>query len=206
MVVKDKELICKTKRLVIRLIKKSDYVSWRRSCLGRLEKQNEFDKGPPKEETLTKAFLQRWLDLNKRARKSDLVYTLGIFDKRNGDYLGLVNFAVISRLSYQFANLGYEIHNQFWGQGIAGEAISGAVGLAFKKLHLHRLEAGIEPHNKASIRVCEKLKMKKEGLRKKYYFNGKEWLDLVYFSMNAEDYGVKNSKPRIKPNMSDYLK
>lgn len=74
-----------------------------------------------------------------------------------------------------------------------------------KKLKLHRIEAGIEPRNKASIKLCEKLKMRKEGVRKKYFFTGKEWIDLVYYSMTAEDIGIKRTNPTITTSMNDLL-
>ncbi|MBT4793263.1 MAG: GNAT family N-acetyltransferase [Halobacteriovoraceae bacterium] len=204
-IIEDSKLIKRTERLILRPVEISDYSLWRESSLERLPKQNEFDKGPPAEKTLTKQFLKKWISGNKKARQKDLLYTFGIFDKKSKKYMGLVNFCVISRLSYQFANMGYELHNQYWGQGYGTEAVHGGIELAFKKLKIHRVEAGIESHNKASIRLCEKLKMRKEGIREKYFFNGKEWIDLVYFSMTAEDIGLKRTKPTITTSLNDLI-
>ena len=111
----------------------------------------------------------------------------------------------LSRLSYQLANFGYNIHNQYWGQGYATEACQLALEIGFKVIQLNRLEAGIEMKNKASINICKKLGMRREGLRKSYFFNGEDWVDLVYYTMTAEDFGVSPQKPRIKPNLQDYL-
>ena len=112
---------------------------------------------------------------------------------------------MISRLSYQFANLGYEVNNQYWGQGFASEAIEAAIPTAFKTLLLHRVEAGILPKNRASIRVAKKVGLRREGLRKKYFFDGQEWIDIVYFVAYPEDIGLKSGKPKIKPEMKDYF-
>jgi len=40
--------------------------------------------------------------------------------------------------------------------------------------------------------------MCREGIRRKYYFDGKKWSDMVYFSAIAENFGIKNRKPTIR--------
>ena len=55
-------------------------------------------------------------------------------------------------------------------------AVKLAVDYAFNELKLHRIEAGVMPHNKASIRVLEKLAFIKKALREKCKINGK-WED-----------------------------
>jgi len=132
-IVDDSKLVIRTKRLILRLVQKSDYLLWKQSSLERLPKQNEFDKGPPSEKSLTRQSLNNWISGNKKARNIDLLYTFGVFDKKTNKYIGLVNFCVISRLCYQFANMGYEIHNQYWGNGYGTEAVRGGIELAFKK-------------------------------------------------------------------------
>lgn len=59
---------------------------------------------------------------------------------------------------------------------------------AFDHLQLHRIEAGVMPHNKASIRVLEKAGFHKEGVAKKNVkINGK-WEDhQVLAIINPED-------------------
>jgi [ribosomal protein S5]-alanine N-acetyltransferase len=62
------------------------------------------------------------------------------------------------------------------------------VGYAFEVLKLHRIEAGVMPHNIGSIRVLEKTGFHKEGLSKKNVkINGK-WEDHLHFAIvNSND-------------------
>ncbi|MGO0190763.1 GNAT family N-acetyltransferase [Bacillus velezensis] len=63
------------------------------------------------------------------------------------------------------------------GKGYATKAVKLAVDYAFNELKLHRIEAGVMPHNKASIRVLEKAGFHKEDIaRKNVKINGK-WED-----------------------------
>lgn len=58
--------------------------------------------------------------------------------------------------------LGYFLHPEFWHQGFATEAASLGIRLAFADFRLKRLVSAINPANMPSIRVAERLKMKKE--------------------------------------------
>ena len=195
----------KTKRLILRPLKDSDYKSWVKTCSERLPPRNKFEKGPAPKEKLSRVQFKAWLKGSEKARQKDLLYILGIFDRLSGQYIGIVSFAVISRLRYQFANLGYEINNQFSGQGYATEAVKAALPFALKSYKLHRIEAGIEPDNLASLKIVEKVGMYSEGLRPRFFHDGKKWLDLLYFSSTSEDWGLKKYKPSIKTEIKDYF-
>ncbi len=57
------------------------------------------------------------------------------------------------------------------------ETVKLIVDYAFNELNLHRIEAGVMPHNIASIRVLEKAGFHKEGIAlKNVKINGK-WED-----------------------------
>lgn len=189
----------KTPRLVLRPLALSDFEIWAKVRRERLPKQNEFDCGPTPKNTNSKKCFADWLKKSKEAQNQDLIYSLGIFHQDSGENLGLVSFGVISRMRYQFANLGYELNNQFIGKGYAREAVKAAIPIAFKILKLHRVEAGIQPHHKASIDLVKNIGMHYEGLRKKYYFDGKDWRDLEYFFLTAEDFALKRMRPTVSP-------
>ena len=57
------------------------------------------------------------------------------------------------------------------------EAINFAVDYAFKELKLHRIEAGVMPHNKGSIKVLEKAGFHKEGIAKENVRINGRWED-----------------------------
>lgn len=197
------DLKVRSQRLEMRPLELSDYEAWKQGQLNRKPKQNKYDKGPPPENTLSRDYLKRWIRANRKAVKRDIVYAFAIFNKSTNEFLGHVSFGIIHRGPYQFANLGYELNNQYWGQGFAQEAVKASTHFIFKKTKLHRVEAGINVDNWASIKLCQKLGMHNEGLRHKFFWDGKQWLDLVYYSWLAEDFGIKKTRPSIRTNFGE---
>lgn len=101
----------------------------------------------------------------------------------------------VTRECFQNAYLGYHIFNMFWGQSYAYEAVQAVIKYGFKKLNLHRIEAGIEPKNKRSLALAKRLKMNYEGLSKRRLYLGGKWIDLKLFVALSEDYRVKWKAP-----------
>ena len=64
--------------------------------------------------------------------------------------------------------LGYVIAKVYWGQGIATAAVKQAIQIGFSDLNIQRIEALVDPDNKASERVLIKAGMHYEGLLKNY--------------------------------------
>jgi [ribosomal protein S5]-alanine N-acetyltransferase len=203
--IKFHKICIRSKRLEIRPYKSSDFHTWADVRLNRLEKQNEFDRGPLKPKTISKKWFLNWMKNAKNAAKNDSAYIFGIFDRRTGVNFGVLDITITCRLRYQFANLGYSLNNQFWGKGIATEAVKTSIPSLLKILKLHRFEAGIEPHNFASIKVAKKAGMRFEGKRKRFFFEGKKWVDLDYYIVVADDLKIK-MKPQIRPALEEFLR
>ncbi|XP_062084558.1 uncharacterized protein LOC133790799 [Humulus lupulus] len=87
------------------------------------------------------------------------------------------------------ANIGYGVTPNYWGQGVATQAMKIAVPQVFKDLpHLVRLEAFVEVENKGSKRVLEKVGFQKEGLlRKSTFFKGR-LRDFFVYSFLSTDF------------------
>lgn len=198
-------LIAKTKRLVIRPYAMSDFDVWKQAYSERLPKQNKFDLGPIPPEKIKRASFNKILTLHKRARESDRLYVFGIFDLQTRKCVGFLDFYVQARLDSQCANIGYVIHNQFWRLGYAKEAAAAAIRLAFRSLKLHRIEAGVDPENKASVAVARAIGMKYEGTRRSCNFENGRWRDLEYYSIVPSDFRIKSPKPTVKTTLRDIL-
>lgn len=181
-------LIKKTKRLILRPLEDMDYDNWvqAHSCL--LPPQNEWDETNWNETELTKTKFKAFLKTQKHQRDQDHFYEFGIFRKDDGILLGTVSLMDLSRGVFQNAYLGYRIFNIYWGQGYAQEACLGALDIAFKKLHLHRVEAGIAPSNKRSIKTAKAIGLRKEGLSKRRLYVNKKWTDLVIYALTKEEF------------------
>lgn len=109
-------------------------------------------------------------------RRNDLAYNYGIF-RNDNTLVGTINLFQVLRDSLQSAFIGYFLDKKHNGKGYTTEAVKLMVEYAFNDLNLHRIEAGVMPHNTGSIRVLEKSGFHKEGIAKKNVkINGK-WED-----------------------------
>lgn len=186
-------LFKKTKRLILRPLIEEDYENWvqAHSCL--LSPQNEWDETNWNETELTKKKFKELLKAQRQQRLKDQFYEFGIFHKDDGVLLGLVSLMDISRGVFQNAYLGYRIYNIYWGHGYAQEACIGAMDLAFKNLFLHRVEAGISPTNKKSIKTAKSIGLRKEGLSKRRLYVNKKWIDMALYALTKEEWNYKKA-------------
>jgi len=66
-------------------------------------------------------------------------------------------------------------------------AVAMALDHCFDVLRLHRVEINIRPENAASLRVVEKLGLRREGERAAYLHIDGDWRDHVTFVVYAGD-------------------
>ncbi|MDR6125114.1 ribosomal-protein-alanine N-acetyltransferase [Bacillus sp. SLBN-46] len=108
--------------------------------------------------------------------QNDQSYNFGIFTY-DDNLIGTINLFHVMRGSLQSAFIGYFLDKKHNGKGYTTEAAKLMAEYAFNELNLHRIEAGVMPHNIGSIRVLEKAGFHKEGIAvKNVRINGK-WED-----------------------------
>jgi ribosomal-protein-alanine N-acetyltransferase len=109
--------------------------------------------------------------------QKDQEYYFGIFKNDDHSLIGTINLFQVLRGSLQSAFIGYFLDKLHNGKGYTTEAVKLIVEYAFNELKLHRIEAGVMPHNIGSIRVLEKAGFHTEGIaQKNVKINGK-WED-----------------------------
>ncbi len=86
------------------------------------------------------------------------------------------------------AEIGYSLRSDQWGRGFAVESVSLMLDWAFRTLHLHRIEADIDPRNDSSRRLLERLGFASEGVLRERYFVGDEVSDTELFGLLAADW------------------
>ncbi|MBS4172192.1 GNAT family protein [Bacillus sp. FJAT-49736] len=107
----------------------------------------------------------------------DSCFSFGIFLSENNHLIGNVTLSEIARGNYQSCWIGYYLDKKHNGKGYMTESVKLAVQFGFNELKLHRIEAGVMPHNKGSIKVLEKAGFHREGIAKENVkINGK-WED-----------------------------
>lgn len=109
--------------------------------------------------------------------EQDTFYSFGIFLTENEQLIGNVTLSEVVRGDLQSCWIGYSLNKGQNGKGYMTEAVRQAVDFGFNELKLHRIEAGVMPHNLGSIKVLEKAGFHKEGIAKENVrINGK-WED-----------------------------
>lgn len=115
---------------------------------------------------------------------------LGVFAivwRENNKMIGTIELH--SYVSNHKAELGYTVNPKYWGKGIAVEAAKHIISWGFEKLKLKRIECTTFPENRQSRRVCEKLGLTYECLRRKVYLNYDGTVkDLECYSIIDDDY------------------
>jgi [ribosomal protein S5]-alanine N-acetyltransferase len=127
------------------------------------------------------------IEANIAQSQNNSKYTFGIFLNDTDELIGSVSLSEILRGPLQSCYIGYYLDQQQNGKGYMTEAVILAVDFAFKELELHRIEAGVMPHNIGSMKVLEKAGFHKEGIAvKSVKINGK-WEDHQILAIVAAD-------------------
>ncbi|MEV6759015.1 GNAT family N-acetyltransferase [Streptomyces sp. NPDC051214] len=105
--------------------------------------------------------------------------------QETGEVAGMVNINSIIRGRYQGASLGYAAFAPSAGRGYMTEGLTVALRHAFDDLRLHRLEANIQPGNRASLAVVQRLGFRYEGLSPAYLYIDGAWRDHERWSITA---------------------
>lgn len=85
------------------------------------------------------------------------------------------------------AEIGYEISKEYWGKGFASEAILKLLDYAYNSLNFNRIEAKVEPENRNSIKLLEKLNFQFEGTLRKSEKSKDTFIDLNMYSKLKTD-------------------
>ena len=103
------------------------------------------------------------VNLKKRFTEKDKsVHYYVAYDKDSANVVGLCVFYVNGQKYSHRAEIGWSVHNNFTGNGIATNLTSFVLN-QLKELGIKRVEAEIAEPNIASLRIAEKLGFKIEG-------------------------------------------
>jgi RimJ/RimL family protein N-acetyltransferase len=124
---------------------------------------------------------------HRRLERDGDFLQLAIEHRADGTVVGDLYFAIKSR-AQRTAEIGWTLHPDHHGRGIATEAATAVLDLAFTSLGLHRVIAELDPRNAASVALCHRLGMREEAhFIEDMYFKG-EWADTGVFAILAAEY------------------
>lgn len=100
-----------------------------------------------------------------------------------GEAVGGIGFTVQNDVARRSAEIGYWLGEQFWGRGIATEALIAVTEHAFANYDLCRLYAHVFDWNGASARVLEKAGYSFEGRLRKSVTKENQTIDQLMYAM-----------------------
>ena len=125
---------------------------------------------------------QNLIDIIKNLLRKNNGITWAITLKSEDRMIGTFGFWRIDKANYR-TEIGYLLHNDYWGKGLMQEAMEIGIDYAFNTLGVHSIEANINPNNTASIKIAEHNGFVKEAhFKENYYYNGK-FLDSAIYSL-----------------------
>jgi RimJ/RimL family protein N-acetyltransferase len=88
---------------------------------------------------------------------------------------------------YEMPDVGYILHPDVWGRGLAVEAVGAAIDHVFRTQDVDALTADVDPENVASIRLLERLGFVRTGSGERTWNVGGAWKDSLYYTLSRGD-------------------
>jgi [ribosomal protein S5]-alanine N-acetyltransferase len=95
---------------------------------------------------------------------------------------------------HRFPEIGFILHPDQWGRGLAREALSAAIGRGFAVHRLDRIEADVDPRNQASLRLLTRLGFIERERKARTWQIGDQWCDSVYLHLDASAWAAGRSE------------
>ncbi len=108
--------------------------------------------------------------------------------RSSGELVGVINVNEIVRGTFQSGYLGYYAFLPHAGRGYMDEGLRLVLRRAFGELHLHRVEANIQPDNRPSLALVRRLGFRREGLSPRYLKIAGRWRDHERWALLAEEW------------------
>jgi RimJ/RimL family protein N-acetyltransferase len=140
----------------------------------------------PMDRDAANALLERRLKQTRIEGEGDGL-VLVVADPGTDRLMGEAMLRLASEVSRQ-GEIGWSIHPDAQGRGYATEAAREMLRLGFEELDLHRIVAECDPRNEASIRVMEKLGMRREAHHLEAMLLKGEWVGSMVYAILASEW------------------
>src|SRR5487761_2119409 len=127
--------------------------------------------------------LRVWAGLAKQGGWANLAV------EREGGYLGEIGVGLVSSVD-RTCEIGYVFLPEAGGHGYATEAARVAVDIALTFHRAQRVVARLDARNSASIRLLERLGMRREAHFRRNEFVKGEWCDELVYAVLSDDWTV----------------
>ena len=168
--------------ITLRLIRQRDAGEWREVRRRNRDWLQPWEASLPPEASLITEVPATFGEMVRRMRRDaragrSLPWAIIV----DGRFAGQLTVGGITDGSLRSAYIGYWIDKELAGRGIMPAAVAMACDFCLDVMRLHRIEINIRPENTASLRVVEKIGLRKEGERPKFLHIDGEWRDHVTY-------------------------
>ena len=132
-------------------------------------------------------YTRTYLKQAEREYRAGSFHDFGVIYKENNKLIGTCGFARIDRAN-STAEAGYVLNPDYWGMGIAPEALRAVIRMGFEKQGFNRIEARYMADNIRSRRVMEKCGMRCEGIHRQSLFVRDSFADVGICALLKDDY------------------
>jgi RimJ/RimL family protein N-acetyltransferase len=115
------------------------------------------------------------------------ILTPAIVDRATGRVAGEVMLRWVDDEHLQ-GEVGFGLHPDFHGRGIARAAATEMLRTGFDDLGLHRVYGGCDPRNGPSAGLMRRLGMREEGILREVELLKGEWVDEQVFALLADEW------------------
>ena len=112
---------------------------------------------------------------------------------RGGAVIGDVFLEWLSA-EHQQGEIGFVLHRDHQGQGLAREAAEVMLQLGFESLGLHRILGRLDARNAASAKLLERLGMRREAHILENEFVKGEWTDELQYGVLAREWAARGTQ------------
>lgn len=138
-------------------------------------------------------FSKRYLSYLQGQYRDENFYDFALENRATGKMIGTCGFTTFD-LENNSAEVGYVLNPDYWGIGLAPEALRRLMQFGFTELRLHRLVAKIINENSASKRVAEKCGFRHESTHKDAMLIKGEYRTICEYAILAPEYFTHTRK------------
>lgn len=114
-----------------------------------------------------------------------------------GRIAGQMNVSNVSRGALRSCSIGYWVDGAVAGRGLAPTALAMLIDHCFGDVGMHRVEIDIRPENGPSLRVVEKLGLRREGYFERFLDIDGAWRDHLAFAVTVEEVADQTMLSRL---------
>jgi len=173
-----------TQRLRLRAVTPADFDDLL-AMFGRKDVSRYLNWEPMDREAVA-ALVERRVQQSSMHKEGEGI-ALAVEELATGRFVGEVILRWLSEASRQ-GEVGWALHPDAQGKGYATEAARQMLRLGFDELGLHRIIAECDPRNDASIRVMERLGMRREAHHVDAMWLKGEWVGSVVYAILEDEW------------------